>query len=61
MTQSLSHSENGLQQSMNDFLLCFLGNLSGNWLKPSINEVLATFRDINKVKHFVLHAENESQ
>ena len=31
------------QQSINHFGCCILGNLSGDWLRPFLNEVLATF------------------
>jgi hypothetical protein len=42
--QSLPHSENECQQTMNDFWLFILSNLCGDWLQPSINELLAAFR-----------------
>jgi len=31
------------QRSINNFSSCLLRNLSGDWLKPFLNEVLATF------------------
>jgi len=40
---SLPHTENECQLSINDFGLSILHNLSGNWLKTSIKEVLAAF------------------
>jgi hypothetical protein len=44
MTQLVPHSENERQRSVNDFWLCILGNLSGNWLQPFRNEILLAFR-----------------
>jgi len=45
--RSLPHSENEYQWSVNDFWLCILGNLSGNWLETTKNEVIAAFRGKN--------------
>jgi len=47
-TRSLPHPENEHQWNINDFCSCILGNLTGDWLKTSINEVLAAFRGKNK-------------
>jgi len=49
MTWSVPHSENESQQSVNDFWHCILGNLSGDWLQTSLNEVLAAFRGKNNI------------
>jgi len=35
--------QNERQQSMNDFWICIVGNLGGDWLRPFLNEVLAVF------------------
>jgi len=32
------------QRSVNDFWLCIMGYLSGDWLQTSINDILAAFR-----------------
>jgi len=42
-TQSLPHSENECQPSINDFWLCIVGYLTGDWLQTSMNKVLTGF------------------
>jgi len=55
------HSENEHQQSVNDFWLFILGNLSAHWLQPFINEVLAAFQIKNNCIRLHAHPENERQ
>jgi len=46
---ALPHPENERQWSVNDSWPCTSGNLTGNWLQTSINEILAAFRGNNNV------------
>jgi len=46
-TRSLPHSETECQPSVNNCWLSILGNLSGDWLRTSINEVVAAIWGIN--------------
>jgi hypothetical protein len=45
----MPHCNNQRQRSMNDFWLCILGNLGGNGLQTSLNEILATLSGKNKI------------
>jgi len=46
-TSSLPHAENEHQWSINDIWFCILGNLPGDWLQTSINEIVASFSGKN--------------
>jgi len=39
----MHHSENERQLSVNDFWVCILGYISGNWLQTSVHKVVAAF------------------
>jgi hypothetical protein len=45
--QSLPHAETECQWSINNFWLCIMGNLGGDWLQPFISKVLGAFHGKN--------------